>query len=233
MNIWQDFKNNDKRIVEKWAHYFPVYERHLSSWRNKTLNVIEIGVQAGGSLQLWQRFFGPLATIVGLDINPGCATLEEPGIHVRIGDQADTGFLQGVIDEFGAPDIVIDDGSHRQADVCASFEFLYPKLTKNGVYIVEDMHTSYWPHYGGGVDEPGSFINRGKQLIDELNAVHTIGRVTPSFFTRHTLGMSFYESMVVFERGDLPVRSRVASGNAHDMAQIDLTPPYMDPLGED
>lgn len=53
---------------DKWAHYFPIYERHFSWYVNKSLTFLEIGVARGGSLQMWQRYFGPLAKIVGIDI---------------------------------------------------------------------------------------------------------------------------------------------------------------------
>jgi 23S rRNA U2552 (ribose-2'-O)-methylase RlmE/FtsJ len=116
MNLWQDFKTNNQKLIHKWAHYFPIYERHLAPLRNRTITVLEIGVSKGGSLQMWQRFFGPIATIVGIDINPECKQHEEPGIHVRIGDQSDPKFLQSLIDEFGTFDIVIDDG--RSGPAC-------------------------------------------------------------------------------------------------------------------
>ena len=78
MNLWQDFKTNDGRIIDKWMHYFPIYERHLAPWRNKTLTFIEIGVFKGGSLQMWRHYFGEQALIVGVDIDPRCASLPIP-----------------------------------------------------------------------------------------------------------------------------------------------------------
>jgi cephalosporin hydroxylase len=201
VNLWQDFLTNDKKIINKWVHYFPIYERHFSPWRNKSLTFLEIGVSKGGSLQMWQRFFGPLAKIVGIDINPGCAEHEGPGIFVRIGDQSDHAFLQTIVDEFGAPDIVLDDGSHHMSHVSDSFRFLYPRMDKNGVYMVEDLHTAYWEEYGGGMDNPQTFINLAKTCIDRLNADHTRGALAPDQITRQTFGISFYDSIVCFEKG--------------------------------
>jgi hypothetical protein len=62
---------------------------------------------------MWQRYFGPLCKVVGIEIDPRCRKHEAPGIFVRIGGQSDPGFLQSVVDKFGRPDIVLDDGSHR------------------------------------------------------------------------------------------------------------------------
>ena len=68
MNLWKDFQTSGGgKITNKWTHYFPIYEKHLAPWRNKSITFIEIGVSQGGSLQMWQRFFGPMATIVGVN----------------------------------------------------------------------------------------------------------------------------------------------------------------------
>jgi hypothetical protein len=203
MRLWERFLENKGRETFKCTHYFPIYERYFAPWRNRSLVFMEIGVNSGGSLQMWQRYFGPLARIVGIDINPECKKCEEPGIFVRIGDQSSPEFLQSVLDEFGMPDIVLDDGSHKMNDILASFNFLYPRQHKNALYVIEDLCTSYWEEYGGGVHRQESFINIAKSLIDRLNADHTRGAIPADSFSKETLGMSFYDSMVVFEKGDV------------------------------
>jgi hypothetical protein len=203
MSVWQDFMTHDGYPMDKWAHYFPIYERHFSWYRNKSLTFLEIGVARGGSLQMWQRFFGPLAKIVGIDIQERSKAYEAPGTFVRIGDQADEQFLQSLVDEFGVPDVVLDDGSHQMEHISKTFNFLYPKLPKNGLYMVEDLHTAYWDEFGGGVSKPDTFINICKGYIDHLNADHSRGQVAPNFITRQTFGISFHDSVVVFEKGDV------------------------------
>ena len=203
MSLWQDFLTNDGKIIDKWVHYFPIYERHFGWYRNKSLTFLEIGVFKGGSLGMWQRYLGPLARIVGIDIDPQCKMHEAPGIFARIGDQSDEGFLRAVISEFGVPDVVLDDGSHQMRHIVASFNFFYPRMPKNGVYVVEDLHTSYWEEYGGGATNPGSFINLAKGLVDRLNADHSRGAIKPDFITRQTYGISFYDSVVAFEKGEV------------------------------
>lgn len=204
MDLWQDFQTNQGKVIHKWEHYFPVYERHFAPWRGRTLTFLEIGVSKGGSLQMWRRYFGPLATVVGIDIDPKCRRHESDGVFVRIGDQSDLGFLDSVVAEFGAPDVVLDDGSHQMAHLNATFEHLYPRLPKNGVYMVEDLHAAYWPKFGGGIDREDSFINRAKGFVDRLNADHAEGAVTPDAFTRETFSICFYDSMAVFEKGQAP-----------------------------
>jgi len=122
---------------------------------------------------------------------------------VRTGDQSDPNFLASVIEEFGVPDVVLDDGSHQMDHLKATFDYLYPLMPKNAVYFVEDLHTAYWPKFGGGVDEPGSFINLAKGLVDKLNADHAQGAVAPDAFTRDTFSIAFYDSIVVFEKGQV------------------------------
>jgi len=209
MNIYQDFRTHQGRPTHKWLHYFPIYERHFAAWRNRTLTVWEIGVFRGGSLELWANYFGPMATVVGIDTDPASAVPMGPNIHVRTGSQTDTTFLSDIIDEFGTPDIIIDDGSHRSEDIKATFQYLYPRISKNGIYLVEDTHTSYWPEFG---DPETSFMTSAKRMIDQLNADHSRGATEPNFITRHTLGISFYDSVVVFERGHIPVKTPFASG---------------------
>lgn len=203
MSLWQDFLSNDGKVIDKWVHYFPIYERHFAWFRNKSLVFLEVGVQNGGSLAMWQRYFGPLARIVGIDIDPRCKVHEAPGISVRIGDQSDEHFVRAVVDEFGVPDVVVDDGSHVMAHISSTFLLLYPLMQKNAVYLVEDLHTAYWPEYGGGLSEPGSFINLSKMFIDALNADHSRGQIAPDLITRQTFSISFYDSVVAFEKGNV------------------------------
>src|SRR5688572_12548136 len=112
MGLWGDLLAGDQRAITKWKHYFPVYERHFARFVNTDVVIFEIGVAAGGSLQMWKRYLGPHARIVGIDVDPECARFAEDQIAVRIGDQADLLFLDDLCAEFGAPDIVLDDGSH-------------------------------------------------------------------------------------------------------------------------
>ena len=105
-------------------------------------------------------FRRPHARIIGIDIKPECKQFEEGQISVRIGSQSDVHFLGRIIDEFGCPDIVLDDGSHVMADIVTSFNFLYPRTEKRGIYMVEDLHTAYWEEYGGGLSRDGTFIEK-------------------------------------------------------------------------
>lgn len=214
MPLWDLFINNKDRQIRKWTHYFPAYERHFQKFVGKPLLFIEIGCGHGGSLRMWKKYFGPYATIVGIDIKPKCKKYEEEQIHVRIGSQNDNDFLNSIIEEFGTPDIVLDDGSHVMSHITTSFNTLYPQLDHRGIYLVEDLHTAYWDEYEGGVERDGSFIEKCKHLIDELNADHTRGAVEPTDFTRNTLSMHFYDSIVVFEKGSCGEKYNIKIGKS-------------------
>jgi hypothetical protein len=218
MTLWSDFLTNDKRLIDKWKHYFPIYERHFKDFVYKPVTFIEIGCGLGGSLQMWKRYFGPHARIIGVDINPACKKFEEDQIEVCIGQQQDCDFLQRLIDEVGTPDIVLDDGSHVMSHIIASFQFLYPRMLKNGIYMVEDLHTAYWDEFEGGLRKPSTFIELCKNLIDELNADHTRGALPSTEFTGSTLAMHFYDSVAVFERGTYTKKWGAQTGGSFEKA---------------
>jgi hypothetical protein len=216
MTLWSDVLSHDKRLINKWKHYFPIYERHFTDFVYKPVTFIEIGCGLGGSLQMWKQYFGPHARIVGIDINPQCKRFADDQIEIHIGAQQDPGFLQRVIDQVGIPDIVLDDGSHVMSHILATFDFLYPKMLKNGVYLVEDLHTAYWEEYEGGLRKPASFIELCKNLIDELNADHSRSAMPPTEFTKSTTAIHFYDSVVVFERGAYTKKLATEIGGSFD-----------------
>jgi cephalosporin hydroxylase len=130
MNLYQYFLDNRGSIIHKSAHYFPIYERHFGPYVGRPLTMIEIGTGRGGSAKMWARYFGPFARVVSIDVDPACRAFEDDQVRVRIGDQSDEAFLASVLGEFGAPDIVVDDGSHMMSHMIRTFEFLYPRISQ-------------------------------------------------------------------------------------------------------
>ncbi len=187
------------RLVDKWLHYLDVYEKHFAQFRDTKLNFLEIGVYKGGSLEMWRSYFGPEAAIWGVDIDPQCRAYETPGTRVRIGSQDDPVFLRGVIDEMGAPDLILDDGSHVAAHQEASFRTLFPLLKDGGLYVIEDLHTSYWGDFGGGYRVAGTGLERVKDMIDDMHAwYHSRPTSTPA--KQEIAGIYVYDSIVVIEK---------------------------------
>ena len=217
------FSKNESQEVYKWHHYFEIYDQWFSRFRQKPdLRVLEIGVFRGGSLRMWREYFHKDATVVGLDIEPSCKAYENPDrkIFVEIGDQTDESFLRSVAEKRGPFDIVIDDGGHTTAQQTISFCQLYSRaLNDNGVYLVEDTHSNYWPEFQ---DAGKSFIDFAKDLVDRLHEPYfdersilrfqegraeQLGSMKVSRFCADTHSISFYDSIVVFEkrRKSLPV----------------------------
>jgi hypothetical protein len=196
------FRANDKRLIHKWMHYFDIYHRHFDRFRGRPVTILEFGVSHGGSLQMWRHYFGRKARIYGVDIDPRCAELGDRRTKIFIGDQEDRDFLRSIADEIGPVDVLIEDGGHTMGQQVATFEEFYSRMSPDGVFLIEDLHTSYWKSYGGGYRRAGTFVEHAKGLTDQLNAWHSReeGLVVDDF-TRTTRSMHFYDSIVVFERG--------------------------------
>jgi hypothetical protein len=190
------------RVACKWHHYLELYDRHLGRFRGRPVRILELGIFHGGSLQLWKSYFGEHAVIHGIDIDPACAQFAEERVVPHIGDQVDTGFLERVVEQMGGVDVVIDDASHRGRDQIISFERLYPLIEPDGVYICEDTRSAYWSRYGGGYRKPGTFIEYAKGLVDRLHAwyIENEDIARDEAFAKMTLGIFFYDSLVVIEK---------------------------------
>lgn len=196
------FNQHSGRLIHKWQHYFEVYDRHFSRFRGSPITIVEFGVSQGGSIQMWKNYFGPHAQIIGVDINPNCKQFEEPGVKIFIGDQGDREFLRSIVAQVPSIDILIDDGGHTMQQQIATYEELFSSVSEHGVYLCEDMHTSYWRRFGGGYRRRGSFIEYTKTFIDALNAWHSREprRLNVSEFTRTAHSVHFYDSIVVVEK---------------------------------
>lgn len=198
------FWNKPKRFpVHKWHHYFQIYDRHFSKFKNKIPVIVEIGVNKGGSIEMWNSYFDNKCMIYGIDINPDCKKIEDEFSNVKIfiGDQNNDEFLNTVKSSIPHIDILIDDGSHINSHIIKTFEYLYTNIKMGGVYLIEDLHTSYWPEYGGGLLRHGSAIEYLKTLIDKLNAKHVKVPIDRSF-SNITSSLHFYDSITVIEKHD-------------------------------
>jgi hypothetical protein len=197
------FLNNGGNICNKWIHYLDIYEKHFAKFVGKKFTMFEIGVSKGGSVEMWRDYFGKDVTIVGIDIDKKCKQYEGEQINIEIGDQSDWNFLQMLIDKYGIPDLVIDDGSHIMKDLIASFNFLYPLLKDGSIYLAEDLHTCYIsePYNGNGVN---TFMNLVKTHIDELSTGNLKVQVNNnrelSEIWATTNSITCYDSIVVYEK---------------------------------
>lgn len=165
------FHRDTGKPAAKWQGYLQHYDRHLAGLKDQPLRILEIGVQAGGSLEVWAQYFKSATLIIGCDIDPACGALryDDPRIKVLIGDINTPETLQSLSALTDTLDVVIDDGSHHSSDIIRSFVKIFPRLAEGGTYLIEDLHCSYWESYGGGLYDPFSAIAFFKKIVDLVN----------------------------------------------------------------
>ena len=79
------YESHEGRLLNKWEHYIDIYDQFFNKFRNKDIVFVEIGIAHGGSLQMWRKYFGEKATIIGIDVNPECKKFEEGNTKIYIG----------------------------------------------------------------------------------------------------------------------------------------------------
>jgi hypothetical protein len=195
--------------TDKWGHWYTEhYQRFFSGLRNKRLNILEIGVGGyanpllgGRSLRMWKAYFRR-SRIVGIDIFDKSSLLLESRIDIRQCDQTDPKALQRLSEEYDGFDVIIDDGSHLNADVIKSFGILFPLMRNQGIYAIEDTQTSYWQAWGGGIGSVGSSMSFFKDLVDGLNHVEfPVLDYNPNYFERHIVQITFFHNLVLIFKG--------------------------------
>ena len=167
-------KKHQGKVSDKWSFCLDQYERLFNPLRDKAISLFEIGIQNGGSLEVWSKYFPRAKVFVGCDIDKQCSklTYQDPRINLVVGDANQQKIQKEVIQKGGPFDIVIDDGSHRSGDIIKSFVNYFPHLADSGVYVIEDLHCSYWEDFEGGLFAPYSSMTFLKQLTDLVNYEH-------------------------------------------------------------
>jgi hypothetical protein len=216
---------------DKWTtHNFQKpYYNHFSAFRKLPLKMLEIGVGGyldesakytkndlgGESLRFWKAYF-PNGHIYALDIEDKSA-LNEDRITIFRGDQSDPDTLTKLNSTTGGFDIVIDDGSHINSHVLTSFKTLFPLLSQNGIYVVEDCQTSYWDFdsYGGNFEDLNSketIMGYFKHLADGINhAEFPQSFHEPTYFDLNIESIHFYHNIIFIHKGDNSRPSNMAS----------------------
>lgn len=212
--VRQSFKNVNKRAT-KWDSYFDVYEKWLNIYSGKSVSLLEIGVCEGGSLAMWKDYLGDEAKIIGIDIEQSSTNILKENmnrVYVEIGDQSDSRFLSKIIDRHGVPDIVIDDGSHRREDIFKTLQFLLPRMRPGSVYIVEDLHGTFWD-LSSPQSKASNVYSDFLRIVHSLNAPDSRGTLTFNKEWSNVYSISFYWSLAVIEIGPTPDRYSCISSN--------------------
>ena len=175
--VWQKqsyhdvFRAHQGYACFKWTQYPFIYDQIFARYLDagKPVRMLEIGVLNGGSLEVWKKSLPPGSEVHGLDIDPKCQALEfSAGIHFHLGNATDDALMNRLFAgmEF---DIILDDGSHECTDVISTFLNLFAKVRPGGIYIVEDLHTSYMDTWGYGLLYKSSSVEFFKRFIDVLH----------------------------------------------------------------
>lgn len=173
-SLFNLYREHQGKVSDKWSIYLAEYDRLFSSYRERPVRMLEIGIQNGGSLEIWSKYFLNAQALIGCDINPDCAKLTygDARIKVVVGD-ANTDATESVILGHSANfDLIIDDGSHTSSDIAKSFARYFRHLNDGGLFVAEDLHCSYWEEFEGGLYYPYSSIAFFKRLADVVNHEH-------------------------------------------------------------
>jgi hypothetical protein len=198
--------------TDKRSHgYTRLYQNYFEPLRLRKLNILEIGVggyqdpeSGGASLKMWQDYF-PVSMIYAVDVFDK-RPLQDTRIQIFQGSQNDPGFLKRVVEQIGRLDIVIDDGSHESEHIITSFNTLFPLLAQRGIYVIEDLQTSYWPKFGGDpadLNNPATSMGMLKRLADGLNHGHIPDRAAEPF-DANVMSVHFYRSIAFIFKGQNP-----------------------------
>jgi len=185
------------------SDFLKIYDFYFNPFKKKKINILEIGIDTGNSLKFWKNYFSNSSNIIGLDIKK--YDFKNKNIFTFQGRQEDTFFLSQIIKKFKKFDIIIDDGSHNCKDIIKSFNYLFNYLTYDGIYIVEDLQTSYFPRYNGSrinLKKNHTTMNFLKNLTDSINYEHfDLPFTKTSIYDGEIKFVHFFQNVAIVKKG--------------------------------
>ena len=156
--------------ASNFHNYTEIYARYFAPLKDQPIKFLEIGIYKGNSVRLWEEYFKN-AELHFMDITLERLEYSPQRARFHIADQEKPQDLRNFIEASGGHfDIILDDGGHTMMQQVMSFKYLFPQVKSGGIYIIEDLHTSYWPEFGGG-NHSRTTIGFLKGLIDDVNFV--------------------------------------------------------------
>ena len=224
--------NENKKLIElfnesknrsiKWEKYFSIYEKLFNEYKNKGITFVEIGILDGGSLEIWKKYFGDNSRIIGIDNNPKCKKFQNENYEIFIGSQSDPSFWEKFYKEVGNVDIVLDDGGHTNDQQIISLINSVKNINDGGLYVVEDVHSSYQKHYGNPYKY--SFINFSKKTIDDINSTFPSLKKFDYNLNQFVYSVEFFESIVAFKiNKNLCYENKLLENKGHKSNNTDTT----------
>lgn len=151
----------DKGTVKGEAHaYTEFYNDIFEQYKNtgKKINILEIGVDTGASLKMFNMFFDYNCEIYALDIDLSKNTYQAENVHLYHVNQNNKQEIENFLANINNIkfDIILDDGSHQLEHQIHSLLYLYKSLSETGIYVLEDLHTYKW---GRIIDSPLYYLS--------------------------------------------------------------------------
>lgn len=188
------FKKSPEYSV-KWDSYFSIYSELFQKYVGSEIIFIEVGVLHGGSLFMWQEYFGPKARIIGIDLNPEALKWEKFGFQIFIGDQADSKFWTNFWEAIGTADVLLDDGGHTNLQQRQTMLYSLASIRDGGMIVIEDTHTSYQKDFGNPSSKSG--VSFAKTLVDSIAARNPELNKNEALRTKRISSIRFFESLFV------------------------------------
>lgn len=154
-----NWKRNPGDTDKPGHDYLRKYELFFDRLRgNEALCFLELGAgpdwNIGASTRLWRAYF-KTGDIHVADTKPSVLKLQDQDVYIHVGDLGDLDFLANL--SRNQYDVILDDASHGWHHQQCAFSHLFPSVRPGGLYIVEDIHTSFGPmrdryHQGQSID---------------------------------------------------------------------------------
>jgi Methyltransferase domain len=190
--------NDEGNGIFKFLHYFDIYERHLAKFVGQEVHIVEVGVYSGGSMKMWQSYFGDKCKVYGVDILEECKAYEDENVKIFIGDQESRSFWRDFKEKVPRVDVLIDDGGHLAEQQIATLEEILPHIGPGGVYLCEDVSGSRMKltAYMNGLQNE---LNSISDSVAEPNVFAT----TP--FQQQVFSIHQYPYVFVIEKNDASI----------------------------
>ncbi len=198
----------------QWHNYAVKYEKYFAPYKDLSIKFLEIGLAMGHSAHMWEHYFSK-ADLHFIENDKKFLNIYQthtPGrSHCYWADQAnEADLVQFLLESGGNFDIILDDGGHQMDQQITSFKILFPALKSGGLYIIEDLATSYMVAPGNLKRSiPGTTSSFLQQLVDEINSFTVKPEHLPyfcadytkhralSYYQEHIESIHFYNCMVV------------------------------------
>jgi hypothetical protein len=201
------------------------YDLALCGFRDAPVRLLQMGIQNGGALEIWAKYFPKGRIFIGCDRDERGAKLrfDDGRIHVIQADTASHFAKTKIVQHCGLFDIIIDTNTDPQRDSIAAFLHYFPNLAEGGIYIVEDVHHATARR--GDYPAPAAFFRTISDAIDRPQQSDVKRRFAP-FETAYDIEFSVFSSVlsVEFSHALIILRKGWAEGRGHRILSGTLTP---------